>query len=136
MDEIIKILHEGDYSCVIKNGNEVKTYTKRGVSDLFELCESKDNFLNGAIIADKVVGKGAAALMIKGGIKSVYADTISSPAIELLHAHNIETDFREETSRIMNRRKDGLCPVETLCLNLLSIEEMYKAIYEFINNFK
>jgi iron complex outermembrane receptor protein len=38
--------------------------------------------LDGASIADKVIGKGAAALMIAGCIKEVYADVISEAAME------------------------------------------------------
>ena len=37
--------------------------------------------MKGAAIADKVIGKGAAALMVLGGFKTVYADIISTPAL-------------------------------------------------------
>ena len=33
MDKLIKLLHEGNYSCVIKN-KEISTFTQRGISDL------------------------------------------------------------------------------------------------------
>lgn len=132
METLIESLHSGGYSCVIRKGDETRTFRQRGVKDLWELFQSQDLFLNGAIIADKVVGKGAAALMILGGIKEVYADVISTPAVDLLKEHGIKTSFNETTDRIINRQGNGLCPVETLCINLQSVNEMYEVITNFI----
>lgn len=33
MESIIDILHKGGYSCVMKNREEVRTFTQRGVAD-------------------------------------------------------------------------------------------------------
>lgn len=52
--------------------------------------------MKGAAIADKVIGKGAAALMVLGGFKTVYADIISTPALALLCEAGIETTFAQE----------------------------------------
>ena len=80
MEEIKRILHEGNYSCVIKNAYGIHTYTQRGVADLYDLYTQKPEYLKDASIADKVIGKGAAALMVLGDITNVYADVISTPA--------------------------------------------------------
>lgn len=136
MDELIDILHQGSYSCVIRKGDDTRTFHQRGVADLWQLCQSDEHFLQGARIADKVIGKGAAALMIHGGACEVYADVISQPALDLLQGHGVSTGYRQLTYRILNRRADGLCPVETLCVNLDTIDEMVEAISNFINNIK
>ena len=70
MEELINLLHSGGYSCVIANGDNIRTFTQRGVADLYDLLTQEPDFLKGASIADKVVGKGAAALMILGGIRN------------------------------------------------------------------
>lgn len=133
MTDLINLLHEGGYSCVIRNGLDTRTFHKRGVADLYELLTDEPEFLCGSLIADKVVGKGAAALMILGKVGEVHADVISTPALNLLHQYGLPVSFNQETDRIMNRNKDGLCPVETLCLNLESPEEMLTEIRNFIN---
>lgn len=91
MESIIDILHKGGYSCVMKNREEVRTFTQRGVADLYDLYQADSAFMKGAAIADKVIGKGAAALMVLGGFKTVYADIISTPALALLCEAGIET---------------------------------------------
>ena len=73
MDELIRLLHEGGYSCVIRK-EEIRTFTQRGVADLYDLLNQHPVFLHGAQVADKVVGKAAAALMVLGGVREVYTD--------------------------------------------------------------
>src|SRR5690554_2322081 len=95
MEEIITKLRDGGYSCVVSNGSEIRTFTKPGVMDLFEMYISEAIFMKGASIADKVVGKAAATLMILGGISRIYADVISQSAITLLE--NINVEFKYNT---------------------------------------
>ena len=112
MESIIDILHKGGYSCVMKNREEVRA------------------------IADKVIGKGAAALMVLGGFKTVYADIISTPALALLCEAGIETTFAQEVPHIINRDKTGWCPLETACMELNTVEEMYPVIQNFISRIR
>lgn len=41
MESIIDILHKGGYSCVMKNREEVRTFTQRGVADLYDLYQGR-----------------------------------------------------------------------------------------------
>ena len=107
MEELINLLHTGGYSCTIANKGEIRTFTQRGVADIYDLLTQEPEFLKGASIADKVVGKGAAALMILGGIKELYTDIISTKALELLQKSDIKVDFTEEVPFIWNRNHTG-----------------------------
>ncbi|SBV91149.1 DUF1893 domain-containing protein [uncultured Dysgonomonas sp.] len=133
MNELIKILHDGDYSCVVRNYDETYTFTQRGVSDLYDMVKNKPGFLKGASIADKVVGKAAAALMILGGIDQLYTDIISLSALILLREASIEADFKRVVPFISNRDKTGWCPLERLCYNESSAEAILPLIDEFLN---
>ena len=62
MNELIEKLHEEGCSCVVSN-KEVRTYTHRGVDDLYRLLTQEPTFLDGAEVADRVVGKAAAAIL-------------------------------------------------------------------------
>lgn len=59
MENIIDMLHKGEFSCVMKNREEIRTFTQRGVADLYDLYQTEPAFMKGASIADKVIGKGA-----------------------------------------------------------------------------
>ena len=82
MEELINLLHSGGYSCVIANRDNIRTFTQRGVADLYDLLTQEPDFLKGASIADKVVGKGAAALMILGGILPIICMILMESLIE------------------------------------------------------
>lgn len=132
MRELVRTLHEGGYSCVIENNGEVRTFSRRGVADLYLLLKTGPEFLRGASVADKVVGKGAAALMVLGGIKELYTDIISTPALGLLLKAGVTVGFGTEIPQIRNRENTGFCPVESLCLNVDEEEEMLPLIDGFI----
>ena len=66
-------------SCVIYNQGEVRIFRERGVKDLYRLLKEEPEFLAGASMADKVIGKAAAALLALGGVREVFALVISLP---------------------------------------------------------
>lgn len=136
MKDIIKKLHEGNYSCVISNNGEIRTFAQRGVADLFHLLKNEKNFLKGASIADKVIGKGAAALMILGGVKEVYTDVISLSALELLCEAKIEVEYVLLVPFIENRDKTGWCPIEKMCHEGKTAEDILPLIEEFITKMR
>lgn len=131
--QLIDRLHAERCSCVIGNGAQVRTFRERGVKDLFRLLTEEPELLDGAFVADKVVGKGAAALMILGGVRGVYADVISAGALELFAARNIPVSCALEVPHIVNRSHTGWCPVETLCRDCRTAEECLEPIRNFIH---
>ena len=128
----IEMLHHKGCSCVITDGRELKMFHQRGVKDLYEILSSQPELLCGSFIADKVVGKGAAALMILGRIDSLYTDTISEAALELFARYNIEVKYDKLVPHIINRAGTGMCPVESLCKECKSAEECLPLIKNFI----
>ena len=112
---------------VVSNG-EVFTSQERGVKPLLHLLTEKKGFLKGAFVADKVIGKAAALLMVLGEIKEVHTLIISEPAIKVFENHNIPCFYDQKVDRIINRTGDGLCPMETLCLDVENPQEAFDRI--------
>lgn len=135
MERLIQILHEGGFSCVVLNG-EMRTFSQRGVMDLYDLLTHEPEFLNGALIADKVVGKGAAALIALGKVKELYADVISQPAYDLLQSAGLQVSYGQIVPQIMNRLGTGRCPVETLCSSAQSPEDCFPFIEQFVQKLR
>lgn len=134
IEELAAVLHTEKCSCVIYNGGTITLCRERGVKDLMALLKHNPATLSGAMIADKVIGKGAAALMILGKVKTVYADVISQPALDLFN--NIQTDvtFGTLVPNIINRNGTGICPVESLCSDCNTAEECLPLIKKFISD--
>lgn len=129
----IELLNASNYSCVIKSNDKLKVYTERGIKDLYRLYKKEPETLKNAFIADKVVGKGAASLMILGGISEIYSNVMSENAIKLLEKSNIIHTFVKQVSHIINRVGNDMCPVEKLCMNAQTAEQALPLIEDFIN---
>lgn len=102
MDDLINLLRNGKHSLVVANG-DVCTFDRRGIADLYDLWRNDPGFLDGASIADKVVGKGAAALVILGHAAEIYADIISDSALELFQGYPLKVSFGQKVPDIINR---------------------------------
>lgn len=102
---------EGHTLALCRGGNVV-TSDKRGVAPMVDFIrEGRD--LTGYSAADRVVGKAAAVLFIKAGVKEIHALTLSESARDLLAAHGVKATWETLTDRIMNRAGDGPCPMES-----------------------
>lgn len=136
MKKIIRILHNEDCSCVVGNYGQIYTFHGRGVSDLYDMVKNKPGFLDGAFIADKVVGKAAAALMIIGKVENIYADVISLSALVLLREAGIEADFGRIVPIIENRSHSDWCPLERICYQEKSARNILHLIEGFVAEIK
>lgn len=135
-EQIIALLHASACSCVIANGERIESFHERGVKDLHRLLCDDRALLDGAFIADKVVGKGAAALMVAGGVQSVYTDVISQGALTLFSQSGVEVEYGVLVENIINRTGTDICPVEKLCKDCLTAEECLPLISKFIESMK
>lgn len=85
INKLKNILSENNYSIVIQSEmGEILTFNDRGVKTLIKIIDNNPSFLKNAILADKVIGKAAALLMVFGGVKEVFALVISTPALMVL----------------------------------------------------
>lgn len=134
MEEIKKILHEEKCSCVIKNKTEIRKFFRRGVIDIYELYRSEPVFLKDAIVADKIVGKGAAAIFSKGGINKIFTDVISEKALALFNENNVVVEYNVLVPNIINRNNTGICPLENLCGNESDSDKLILIVDQFMEN--
>lgn len=130
---LTETLHREHCSCVIAGDGRTVLCHRRGVIDLLDALRSDPQLLRGAFVADKVVGKGAAALMILGGVSVLHADVISLPALRLLEDSGVEVSHDTCVPNIINRSGTGVCPVETLCRDCLTAAECLPLIEDFVN---
>ena len=111
-------LHNNNFSIVIVGENDVYTSTKHGVAPLLEILDGGNDVIKNSFVADKVVGKAAALLMVKGGVKEVYADIISSHALDVFEKYKVKTYYGNLVEYIINRDKTGMCPMEKAVLEV------------------
>lgn len=134
LQQLTSILREGNHSLAVASADgTVTTLDNRGVIDLYRLLTLSPLKLKDALVADKVVGKGAAALMIAGQIKALHTNVISRPALDLFSLYpTIEVTYDTLTDGIINRQGTGPCPIESLCRATDNPEECVTLIHGFL----
>ena len=127
MEELKSRLQREEVRGVVRAANgEIREFHRQGVIDLFTLLTEAPQVLDGAQIADRVIGRGAALLMVKGRVREVFAYVISEPA-------GIPTTYATLQPHIINRTGTDICPVEKLTASTNDPEEAYERIKNFLN---
>ena len=121
--QMLEMLNQQSLSLLVFNDDRLTTHDNRGVQDLLRLISEEPERLRGAIVADKLVGKAAAAIMAAGGVKEVHTNLISTPARELLEREGIVVAASEEVPRILNRDRSDMCPIDAQIVNVESVDE-------------
>ena len=135
MKQLIEILHDEGLTLVVRSENgDIHRFTQRGVKDLVTLVGEHPEVLQGAFIADKAVGKAAAACMVVGGVKHVHADVMSEPALALLNAHGIKAEYGQLVDHIINRAGTDWCPMERLSRDINDPTLIIQKIKEFFSS--
>ena len=100
---------------------------KRGIAPMMDFIADSIN-LTGYSVADLVVGKAAALLFVKCGIKRVFAKTLSESARRVLELYGVDYEYETLTEKIINRDGTDICPMEKAVTGTDDIEEAYSIL--------
>ncbi|MBM6830138.1 DUF1893 domain-containing protein [Anaerotignum lactatifermentans] len=101
---------------------------KKGIAPMMELLAEDAQLLRGAAVADRVIGKAAAFLMVYGGVLAVYGEVMSEHAAKVLEAAGMDFSYGKLVPYIINRNKDGMCPMEQAVLGETEPERAYAVL--------
>ena len=133
MKQLKDLLDKDNVRGVVRTTDcEVIEFHNPGVKDLFNLIAARPNVLEGAFVADRVIGRGAALLLVLGRVERVYAKLISSEAIKVLHEAKIRIDYDNVVNNILNKDGTDVCPVEKLTMNISQPDLAFRKINEFL----
>lgn len=113
---------------LVKHGVIVAMDSGRGVAPLLSLYDNRPKDLDGAWVIDKVIGRAAAAIAVAGGAARVHGALISEEAKAFLAEKGVPCDGDVVVPRILNRKRDGLCPLEASVQSISEPLEMIKAL--------
>lgn len=130
-----QLLTDARYTCVICRSDDIHKSEKRGVAPLIELLDNKAD-VRGYSAADKAVGKAAAMLFVLLGVSEIYAAIMSRSAKKILDEYGIKYSCGEEVEYIINRKKDGMCPMEKAVMDIDDPAEAPKKIKETIEKMR
>ncbi|MBS6373773.1 MAG: DUF1893 domain-containing protein [Erysipelotrichaceae bacterium] len=120
-------LTQGVTCALIQNDRLYQAHTS-GIQPLMDWLKEESCPLSNGDVADRVVGKTAAMLFRYAGIRSLYAEVISEHALQALKNSNITVCYGKRVPYIINRRHDGMCPMESLVLHETDPQRAYEIL--------
>jgi hypothetical protein len=106
---------------IVKDGEVLAESREQGVGPFFSAAAAR----TGGSAADKIVGKAVAFLCAYAKIVSVYTPVASEPAVAVLRDHSIYLEAEMVVPMILNRQRDGQCPMEQLIIDCTTPQEAF-----------
>ena len=131
----IKTIESGEFSCILIRHDEIiHRDLGKGVRPLLTLLKTEEGreLMENSIVADRIIGKAAAILLVLGKAKSAYGITMSKSAKEYLQAHGIDCKFSRCVDAISDRTGRGICPLERSVMDIDDPQEGYQKIQETV----
>lgn len=130
--EVVKErLYSTNASLVVQYANgEIKEYYQNRIKDIKEILQNDKQALQGATIADKVIGKVASSILTVAGVKEIYADVMSRYAIPVLEENDVRYEYKNLVEYVQNNDKTGMCPMESKYREETDIDKIYKEMVE------
>lgn len=131
LERVKEKLHKDKASLVVlfENG-ECKSYYQNRIKDIKDILKDNKLALRNAMIADKVIGKVAASVLVVAGVKEIYADVMSQYAIPVLEENKIQYEYNVLVEYVQNNDKTGMCPMENKYKEEKDKNKIYKEMIE------
>ena len=130
MDVYLSELEDSGMSLIIRReGNVIFRSSAKGLLPHLEAIRSLGReALSGAVMADKIVGRAAALLMLYSRPSEVHAGIITVGGRLLLEGGGVKIFYAEEVDAV--KVKDGriYCPFEGMVQGISDPEQAYRAI--------
>lgn len=122
-----ELLASDGYTCVLCRGDTVYTSRDKGISPMLDFIDGGIS-LEGFSAADKIVGKAAAMLFVLAGVDELFAEVLSKNAADVLEKYGIAYTFGTMTDIIINRKGNGICPMEEATADIDDPAEAFIAV--------
>lgn len=121
---------------IVKDGHVIYESASHGVSGFLDAIDREGTGLNGASVADSVVGKAIALLCVYVRVKAVYAVTLSKGAEVVLEHHFTHHEWGEIVDNILDVDRASVCPFEKLVQGISSPRVAFERVKVLCGRFK
>lgn len=113
---------------IVKNGRVLFETESHGINGLLKVIKQLQDNMTGSSVADRIVGRAAALLLVYSGVVAVFAVTVSDSGIEVLKNNHVFHEFERRVPRILDSKKVDVCPFERLVAKFSDPKEAYEEL--------
>jgi hypothetical protein len=115
-----------------KGGRIIGWASGSGVRPVLELAEGVGEALQGASVADRVIGRAAGFVLVAAGVRGAYGAVLSEEAQRLLTRHGIVVQSGLVVPYIQRRDGAGRCVMEEQVLDLDDPEQAVERLRQLL----
>jgi len=120
---------------IVKKGNILFETASHGISGFLHAIKQLGSGLQGASVADRVVGKANALLFVYAGISEVYAEILSKKANAVFRENRIPFEWKELAINILNSNRSSICPFEKAVADVSDPKRAYAELKALLKSF-
>jgi hypothetical protein len=117
----------------VKNGKIVFSSNEDGVKGFLSAIKKFGVGLSNSSAADRIAGRAVALLCLYAKIKSIFAKTMSESCKDVLQKNGIVFEFEKIVPNILNKDKNGVCPLERLTTKIENPQIAFEELSKFLN---
>jgi len=121
---------------IVKKGVVLFETGSHRISGFLGAIEQLGARLEGASVADRVVGKAIALLCVYAKISEVYAEVLSRQAKAVFEENGIPCLWKELADNILDLNRSGVCPFEKAASDISDPEKAYATFKALLQSFK
>jgi hypothetical protein len=135
LDLARQIFRERNLSLVmVKEGGLLFESASSGINGLLQAIDALNGSLHGSSVADKVVGRAAALLLVYAHAKEVYAATVSNEGLKALEENGVPVEYDALVQQILDRTGKNICPFEKASQTIRAPEEAPEKLRACVEN--
>lgn len=128
-DLAIEKVKNGEADCLLLKNNHIISASKgKGIKPLLNLLENESDSIKDATLVDKVIGRAAAFIAMKAGVRTIYGELMSEGALKLLNDNHIPATYGKLVPAILNNNQDDICPMDKAIEGVNDVDEVVKII--------
>jgi hypothetical protein len=120
---------------IVKNGYVLFDTASHRISGFLGAIDQIGDRLEGASIADRVVGKAIALLCVYAGIGEVYAEVLSQEAKKVFEERGINCEWNRIVDNILDLNRSSVCPFEKTAESISDPKRAYLTFKELLRSF-
>ncbi|MGN0879704.1 MAG: DUF1893 domain-containing protein [Oligosphaeraceae bacterium] len=125
----------GGHRCVMLSGGDCRVSDARGVRPLLDaLAEGCD--LRDYVVADRVIGKAAAMLLVLAGVRQAHGLVVSQTAINFARENSLCLSFDRKVDVIADASGTGICPLEQAVADIEDVAMAHAVIVATIRELR
>ena len=121
---------------IVKEGTVLFETGSHRISGFLGAIDEFGAELEGASVADRVVGKAIALLCVYAGVRCVYAEVLSRKAKAVLEENGVPCEWKELVDTILDVNRSDVCPFEKAAVDISDPEKAYAAFKALLQSFK